>query len=303
MTAQADSEKGDSALKTTGLLPHSADIEEPVAAEQDSTPKGNRRPGAKAGLSLAQFWIVMCGLSVGMLLAALDFNTVATAVPIVSSEFNAYNNLLGDIFGRRNMFMFGTLFFILGSGLRGGSKSMDMLIRSRSILVWAIADVAGPLLGGGFSEFVTWRCLIITFFYLRIPTPKIDKGRIKIRPSPGTPPVSGCFIGGFALVLTFAIWEHYAEDPLMPLVFIRSRAIAAILFADFFYGANLLGMMVGVILMDVQKVKILFEGKLYDPIVDAYAESLQNGWWWAVCLRGRLLVSSAFVKQREVVGR
>ena len=88
-----------------------------------------------------------------MLLTALDFNIVATAVPIISSEFNSYNNsawlgsgflitfalvlpLYGKfsgIFGRRNMFIFGTVIFILGSGLCGGAKSMDMLIWSRVI--------------------------------------------------------------------------------------------------------------------------------------------------------------------------
>lgn len=88
-----------------------------------------------------------------MLLTALDFNIVATAVPIISSEFNAYSNSswlgtgflisfalvlpiyakLGDICGRRNMFIFGTIIFILGSGLCGGSNSMNMLIWSRVV--------------------------------------------------------------------------------------------------------------------------------------------------------------------------
>lgn len=92
-------------------------------------------------------------LNLGMLLTALDFNIVATAVPIISSEFNKYSNSswlgtgflisfalglplyakLGDIFGRRNMFVFATIIFILGSGLCGGSKSMDMLIWSRVV--------------------------------------------------------------------------------------------------------------------------------------------------------------------------
>jgi hypothetical protein len=61
MTAQAEREKSDSALKTTGILPDAVDVEKSVATEQDEPPEENTRPGAKAGLSLAQFWIVMFG--------------------------------------------------------------------------------------------------------------------------------------------------------------------------------------------------------------------------------------------------
>ena len=88
-----------------------------------------------------------------MLLVALDFNIIATALPIISSEFNEYKNSSyigtaflvafatslplyskwGDIFGRQNMFAFSTIIFILGSGLCAGSKSMDMLIWSRVV--------------------------------------------------------------------------------------------------------------------------------------------------------------------------
>lgn len=92
-------------------------------------------------------------LNIGMLLAALDFNIVATAVPTISSEFHEYHNSawlgtgflisfalvlplyskLGAMFGNRVMFITGTVTFILGSGLCGGSKSMNMLISSRII--------------------------------------------------------------------------------------------------------------------------------------------------------------------------
>lgn len=88
-----------------------------------------------------------------MLLTALDFNIVATAVPIISSEFNEYKNSSwlgtgflvtfglflplyskwGDMFGRYNMFAASTVVFILGSGLCGGAKSMDMLIWARVV--------------------------------------------------------------------------------------------------------------------------------------------------------------------------
>lgn len=92
-------------------------------------------------------------LNVGMFLTALDFNIVATAVPITSSEFHSYNDSswlgtgylvsfalvlplygkLGDTISRRNLFVFATLIFMLGSGLCGGSTSMNMLIWSRVI--------------------------------------------------------------------------------------------------------------------------------------------------------------------------
>jgi MFS family permease len=88
-----------------------------------------------------------------MLLTALDFNIVATAVPIISSEFHEYHNSswlgtgflittalalpiyakLGDMFGRKNMFLFGTGVFIVGSALCAWSKDMTMLIGSRTI--------------------------------------------------------------------------------------------------------------------------------------------------------------------------
>lgn len=110
-------------------------------------------PGAKAGLTVTQFWLALLGLNVGMLLTALDFNIVATAVPIISSEFKEYNNSswlgsgflisfaivlpvtskLGDAFGRKNIFLICTVIFALGSALCGWSKTMNMLIASRVV--------------------------------------------------------------------------------------------------------------------------------------------------------------------------
>jgi len=88
-----------------------------------------------------------------MFLAALDFNIVATAVPTITSEFHKYRNSswigtsflvsfslvlpiyakLGVMFGNRNMFIIGTLIFIVGSGLCGAASSMDLLVWSRVV--------------------------------------------------------------------------------------------------------------------------------------------------------------------------
>jgi MFS family permease len=58
----------------------------------DLTNNDPSAPGAKAGLTLAQFWIVMVGLNASMLLSALDVNIVATAVPAISSEYVSQNS-------------------------------------------------------------------------------------------------------------------------------------------------------------------------------------------------------------------
>ncbi|KAF4546140.1 Siderophore transporter, RhtX/FptX family [Lasiodiplodia theobromae] len=305
-----------------------------VASESgESDAQVTEKPGARVGLTLTQFWIVIVALNMGMLLTALDFNIVATAVPIISSDFKEYSNSswlgtgflisfalvlpiyskLGDMFGRKNMFLLGTLIFTLGSGLCGGSSSMSMLIASRLIqgigaggiyglvnvivtdlvplrevgkylalagLVWAIADVAGPLLGGAFSQYVSWRwcfyinlCIapvtfVVIFIVLKLPAPKLDFKKLKNYDYLGTltlcggttclllglswggnnfpwsdSRVIGCLVGGPALLAAFVVVEHYAKDPLIFPSMLRSRTIIAILVAEFFYGANLLGLM------------------------------------------------------------
>ncbi|KAK6359046.1 hypothetical protein TWF696_000217 [Orbilia brochopaga] len=292
-------------------------------------------PGAKVGLTLTQFWIVMVGLNVGMLLTALDFNIVAPAAPTISSQFNEFTNSawlgsgflisfalvlplyakLSDIFGRRNLFIFGTVLFIIGSALCGASRSMNMLIWSRVVqgagaggiyglvnviitdlvplkdvgnylattaLVWAIADVAGPLLGGIFTEYASWRwcfyinlcispiSLIVTVIYLRIPAPKValteklkNLDYVGLLTLPGATTclllalqwggntfpwsdarVIGCFAGAAALLAIFLVnIFKFAKDPLLPAYFFTNRTLLAINAAEFCFGANLIGMM------------------------------------------------------------
>ncbi len=97
--------------------------------------------------------LVLPGLLLGMLLAALDQTIVGTAMPRVIAElrglehyawvFTAYMltstvtvplyGKLSDIYGRRTFFLFGMAVFLLGSALSGMAQTMTQLIVFRAI--------------------------------------------------------------------------------------------------------------------------------------------------------------------------
>lgn len=68
MAALAEQAKRDSASETTGQITPSDDLEKPTNASQDIVSEEDTRPGAKAGLSLSKFWIVMFGYAKYLLL-------------------------------------------------------------------------------------------------------------------------------------------------------------------------------------------------------------------------------------------
>lgn len=124
---------------------------------------------------------------------------------------------LSDIWGRKPMIMFANIIFMAGSLIAALSISIGMLVGGRVVqgigggglvilvnicvadlfsmrerpkwygflgMVWAIASGVGPVIGGGFTEGVSWRwcfyinlpldglSLILLFFFLKLETPK-----------------------------------------------------------------------------------------------------------------------------------
>lgn len=97
--------------------------------------------------------LILPGLLLGMLLAALDQTIVGTAMPRVIAElqglehyawvFTAYMltstvtvplyGKLSDLYGRRTFFLFGMIVFLLGSALSGMAQNLTQLIVFRGI--------------------------------------------------------------------------------------------------------------------------------------------------------------------------
>ncbi|KAK9720905.1 hypothetical protein K7432_003853 [Basidiobolus ranarum] len=120
--------------------------------------KSSSKPGLDPSFNeenrpLSQLILIMIGLALAMLLATLDRTIVATALPKIATDFNAFDQStwvataymltatacqplygkLSDIFGCKATFLAAITIFEIGSALSGASQSMNMLIVARAI--------------------------------------------------------------------------------------------------------------------------------------------------------------------------
>src|SRR3954467_801870 len=166
----------------------------------------------------AALYTIFGALMLGMFLAALDQTIVSTALPTIVGELGGLNHLswvvasfllastvstpiygkLGDMYGRKPVFLAAIVIFLAGSMLAGLSQTMaeligfrflqgagagGLMVSAQAIIadivpprqrgrymgligsVFALASVAGPLLGGFLVDSLSWRWV----FYVNLP--------------------------------------------------------------------------------------------------------------------------------------
>ena len=108
---------------------------------------------SSGALTHKQVLVLLSGLMLGMLLAALDQTIVATALPTIAGDLHGLNHLswvataylltttlstplygkISDLYGRKQIFQVAIVIFLAGSALSGLARSMDQLILFRAV--------------------------------------------------------------------------------------------------------------------------------------------------------------------------
>ncbi|MFD5428070.1 MDR family MFS transporter [Streptomyces sp. NPDC127084] len=162
--------------------------------------------------------VVLLALMIAMLLAMLDNMIIGTAMPTIVGELGGLEHLswvvtaytlataastpiwgkLGDMYGRKGVFLTSIVVFLIGSALSGMAQDMGQLIGFRAVQglgagglmvgvmaiigdlipprergkyqgmmagVMALAMIGGPLVGGGITDHWGWRWS----FYINLP--------------------------------------------------------------------------------------------------------------------------------------
>ncbi|MBA0052184.1 MFS transporter [Streptomyces sp. AJS327] len=271
--------------------------------------------------------VVAAALMLTTLLATLDQTVVATALPEIAGELGGVHSppwvvtayllaaavvmpvhgKLGDLLGRKGVFLCAVAVFSLGSGLAGWSRTMEELIVFRAVqgagagglvvgaqaiiadlapprsrarylglfgAAFGVAAVAGPLLGGWFTDTLSWRwCFIVnvpagllTLLVIggvpHLPRPRVRR-RLDVPGALLLAALSTCLVllatwgggeyawhdpvilglaGGALLALPlFLLAERRAAEPLLPPRLFRDRTVALTSVLAVLVGAALFG--------------------------------------------------------------
>lgn len=234
---------------------------------------------------------------------------VVTAYLLTQTIATVLAGKFGDLYGRKTMFLLSIAIFTVASALAGLAGSMTWLITMRGIqglggggltvtatamiadiiplrsrgkyqgalgAVFGVTTVLGPLLGGFFTDNLSWRWV----FYVNVPIAVVLMVvAVRLLPSTrgtdrpvvdylgiafvsagasamilgtswggtqyawGSPTIIGLFVAAAVLLAVFVLVEHRATDPLLPLRLFRRNVFSVSVVLAFIVGFALLGTM------------------------------------------------------------
>ncbi|PWC07655.1 MDR family MFS transporter [Mycetocola zhujimingii] len=272
--------------------------------------------------------LVFIGLMVTMLLASLDQTIFSTALPTIVGELNGVDHMLwvttayilattivmpvygklGDLVGRKGLFIAAIGLFIAGSVIGGLAGDMGWLIAGRAVQglgggglmilsqaiiadvvparergkymgvmggVFALSSIAGPLLGGWFTEGIGWRwafwmnlplgglAILAAVLFLRLPKIENRKPRLDVAGMILLAIASTCLVlvttwggntyewdsliiislivGGVLSAVAFVFVERRAVEPIMPLHLFAERNFNLTTIAGLIIGIAMFG--------------------------------------------------------------
>ncbi|AXG78506.1 MDR family MFS transporter [Streptomyces paludis] len=220
--------------------------------------------------------VVLLALMIAMLLAMLDNMIIGTAMPTIVGELGGLAHLswvvtaytlataastpiwgkLGDLYGRKSVFLTSIVVFLIGSALSGMAQDMGQLIGFRAIQglgagglmvgvmaiigdlipprergkyqgmmagVMALAMIGGPLVGGTITDHLGWRWS----FYINLPLGAVALAMITIvlqlpAKDPGKAKVdylgAGLLAAGITAIVLVTTWGGTEYDWTSPVI-------------------------------------------------------------------------------------
>ncbi len=241
-------------------------------------------------------------------LGAIEFYSWAITAYLVAATVTVpLYGKIGDLYGRRRIFQVSVAIFVVGSFVAGAAASMSILIVGRGVqgvgagglisltsaivgdivsprergkyqgilgAVFGVASLVGPLLGGFFTEVLTWRlvfwinvplgliAILIIGRYLRLPVRRVEHsvdfvGAVLVAGATGalllvavwggqafewaSVTIIGLIVLSVLLLVTFVWWEGRVTEPLIPPRLFRVPSVSTPIITSGLFGVAFFG--------------------------------------------------------------